>query len=231
MASAPKIIASELQEARNEEPRGLALVSKPAAVPTAQVLGAGVLAAEMTTSSRAFCLPWSGAWVGNLPAPIYGAALLKNATVKVGPSVNIDDDFHGWLLDQATVLRNRNAFALDWDHLAEELEAMAAADRRELLARLTTLFEHLLKLAYQPEEVPKRGRGWKATLVRTRNEIRRILADSPGLKGRLVEFAEETYADALDIVHQFVAELPDKSPWPVEQALNRDFFPNKDLIS
>jgi hypothetical protein len=61
----------------------------------------------------------------------------------------IEDDFHGWLLDQAAALRARDYESLDWDHLAEELETMGARERRELNERLKNLLLHLLKFKYQ----------------------------------------------------------------------------------
>jgi hypothetical protein len=150
-----------------------------------------------------------------------------------GAVIRVTNDFHGWLLDQAAALRNRNTLRLDWEHLAEELEAMAAAERRELLRRLTTLFEHLLKLNHQVEEVSRRGRQWRLTVTRTRTEIKRLLAQSPSLKGQLNEFVIETYADARAIAgeamglprHQWQLSLPQENPWTVDQALADDFFP------
>ena len=102
------------------------------------------------------------------------------------PAVRIEDDYHGWLLDQASVLRHHRHSSLDWSNLAEELEAMAAAERRELLRRLTTLLAHLLKFQYQPEV--RRERSRKLTIVRSRTEIKRLLDYSPGLKGQLTEY-------------------------------------------
>jgi hypothetical protein len=137
------------------------------------------------------------------------------------------------LLEQAGALRHRNTSILDWDGLAEELEAMAASDRRELLRRLTTLFEHLLKLRYQTEQVTRRGRAWRLTVVRTRTEIKRLLAQSPGLKGQLDEFARETYADARSAAAAAMGSsgrnlkvLPAENPWPTDLALSENFFPD-----
>jgi hypothetical protein len=150
-------------------------------------------------------------------------------------AVQVNDDFHGWLLEQAGALRGRNTRILDWDGLAEELEAMAAADRRELLRRLTTLFEHLLKLRYQPGEVARRGRSWRLTVIRTRTEIKRLLDQSPVLKRQLDEFAKETYGDARLVAaeamglagRQSKQVLPVENPWPVDTALADDFFPGE----
>jgi hypothetical protein len=65
----------------------------------------------------------------------------------------INEDFHGWLLDQAAVLRTRDFEALDCEHLAEELELMAARERREMQSELKNLLLHLLKLKFEPGEV------------------------------------------------------------------------------
>jgi hypothetical protein len=87
--------------------------------------------------------------------------------------LTLQQDYHGWLLEQAAARRARHYQSIDWDNLAEELEAMAGTERRELLWHLPTPFEHLLKLVYQPNEVPRRGNGWRRTIARSRVEIER----------------------------------------------------------
>jgi hypothetical protein len=144
--------------------------------------------------------------------------------------LSIEEDFHGWLMRQAALLRSRDAEALDWEHLAEEIEAMASAERRELLRRLTTLFAHLLKMQYQPEE--RRARSRKVTILRSRNEIERLLRQSPGLKGQLQAFADEVYPAArreaatdIGLERKEWAKIPSESPWTLEQLMDPDFFP------
>jgi hypothetical protein len=61
----------------------------------------------------------------------------------------IEEDFHGWLLDQAAALRARDYESLDCDHLAQELELMGARERRELRSEFKILLLHLLKLKYR----------------------------------------------------------------------------------
>jgi Domain of unknown function DUF29 len=105
---------------------------------------------------------------------------------------------------------------------------MAATDRRELQRRLTTLFEHLLRLAYQPNELPRRGNGWRRTVVNSRIEIERLLGQSPGLKGRLDEFAVDAYNAGRRKAETAMGgqvELPQHSPWSIDQALENSFFP------
>jgi len=148
------------------------------------------------------------------------------------PAVRIEDDYYGWLLDQASVLRGQRYSSLDWSNLAEELEAMAAAERRELLRRLTTLLAHLLKFQYQPEV--RRERSRKLTIVRSRTEIKRLLDYSPGLKGQLTEYVAAAYDDAkndagVDIRlerHQWEELFPITCPWTLEQIQSPDYFPS-----
>lgn len=110
---------------------------------------------------------------------------------------------------------------------------MAAMDRRELLRRLTSLFEHLLKLAYHPNELATRGNGRRRTVVSIRIEIERLLGQSPGLKAQLVQFAMDAYSAGRQKAgvamglrrQQWETLLPDENPWSLEQSLEPDFFP------
>jgi hypothetical protein len=148
-------------------------------------------------------------------------------------SVSVEEDYHAWLRHQAALLRGHKSESLDWDHLAEELEAMASAERRELLRRLTTLYAHLLKMQYQPEQ--KRARGRKVTIDRSRIEIERVLNQSPGLRGQFEEFAIQVYPAgrrqaALDIGLKSSEwkVIPTTSQWTLQQIMDPDFFPLSD---
>src|SRR5579885_2523622 len=118
---------------------------------------------------------------------------------------------------------------------AEELDARAAAERRELLRRLTTLRGHLLKLRYQPRPGSERSR--LLTVIRSRTEIDRRLPESPGLKGQLGQFVTQTYSDARRETgiqsgrsrREWEALFPELCPWPVELILDEDFLKPAEL--
>jgi uncharacterized protein DUF29 len=143
-----------------------------------------------------------------------------------------EHDFHAWLLEQAALLRKKRFNQLDWSNIAEELEAMASAERRELLRRLATIFEHFLKMEYEPEV--RRERGRKTTIAKTRTGIERILEESPGLKGQLEEFAQKAYADGCKYAgtdlgltrREWEKLFPQTSPWTLRQIRDDDFFPS-----
>ena len=154
---------------------------------------------------------------------------LANASAE---HTRVEDDFHAWLLEQAALLRNKQFQLLDWSNIAEELEAMAGAQRRELLRRLATIFEHMLKIEYQPEE--RRERGRRSTIVKSRTAIERLLEESPGMKGQLEDLAEKAYADGCKYAgtdlgfarREWEKTFPRKSPWTLKQILDEDFFPS-----
>ena len=64
--------------------------------------------------------------------------------------VGHDEDLYAWTQEQAAMLRARQAEGLDWDNLAEEIQAVGGSDRRELKSRLRIILLHLLKWQGQP---------------------------------------------------------------------------------
>ncbi len=143
------------------------------------------------------------------------------------PAVRIDDDFHGWLLDQASALREQRSQALDWSNLAEELDAMARKDRTELRSHSQNLLSHLLKWAYQPS---RRTSSWKATIDASRDRIEDLLEESPSLRTELNRLFSESKAYARAVRDSVTdtggqVHFPSQSPWTLNEALEPDFLP------
>ena len=92
-----------------------------------------------------------------------------------------DEDFYTWTLRQADAARRRSANELDWDRVAEELEALSRSEARELFSRYVVLLQHLLKWIAQPDA---RSRSWQNTIANQRDAIARHLTQNPGLKSR-----------------------------------------------
>jgi hypothetical protein len=139
-----------------------------------------------------------------------------------------DDDRVAWLERQAELARAGDAAALDLDHLAEELDDMGRAERRELRSRLETLLMHLLKYEFQHAA---RSASWRGTIVDQRLRIRDALDESPSLK----RFLERSFAEAGcydGALARAVAEtelpidrFPDACPYTLDQALDTTFWP------
>jgi hypothetical protein len=164
-------------------------------------------------------------------------------------------DFHAWLLDQAKQLRLGD-MRVDREGLAEELGAMAARERRELLSHLEVLLKHLLKWHYQPN---RRGMSWRNSVKVARRGIEDLLEDSPSLKPLVAELIIKAYSrartdaaddakrnkvepskrvcevrkaklkwsDSITLNRTRAAELPLSCPWTSDQLINPDFWPTK----
>src|SRR6478609_3853150 len=97
----------------------------------------------------------------------------KHAGTDPALSALYDADFYRWTETMAASLRGQDAGALDWDHLAEEIESSGGRDRRELHNRLRVLIAHLLKWQYQPDL--REGSTWKSTVREQRRQIAALL--------------------------------------------------------
>ncbi len=136
-----------------------------------------------------------------------------------------DEDFCDWSLSQASALRDLRPAGIDWENLAEEVEALAKRDRRSLKSCTRTLLAHLLKLKYWRSERKPNERLWRSTVRNARDEIRDILADSPSLKS----FLQREYADcyrlaAADFTDLSNVSIPKTPPWTLDAVLEEDFF-------
>ncbi len=91
-------------------------------------------------------------------------------------SVEYEEDFYAWTVEQSRLLRAGELSAIDVANIAEEIESMGRSDRRELRSRLVVLAMHLLKWRRQPGA---RSRSWSATIDEQRLQIEEVLAESP----------------------------------------------------
>ncbi len=134
-------------------------------------------------------------------------------------------DLLAWTERQADLLRRRAANEIDWDNLAEEIEAVGRSERRELRSRLKVLMLHLLKWAYQPEH---RSNSWRGSILDQRDALARLLADSPSLRRFLPDYAAEEYAGARTKAEMETGllRLPAVCPWTVADITDEGFWPD-----
>ncbi len=135
-------------------------------------------------------------------------------------------DYYTWALRQARALKERRIEALDWEHLAEEVEDLGRSEKRAVKSQLVRLLSHLLKWRYQPE---RRHEGWRVSVENTRDETRDLLADNPGLAPELPGLVSKAYKLARREARANTcladASFPQLCPWTVEQVLAEDFWP------
>jgi ribosomal protein L29 len=137
-----------------------------------------------------------------------------------------DHDFYAWANEQAALLRSGKLSAADIENIAEEIESMGKAERRELVSRLTVLLQHLLKWQFQPE---RRGASWEGTIRVQRRDIADHLDDNPSLKSKLPETISRAYGNAA-ILAPGETELskttfPQTCPWSFGQIMDEGFWP------
>ncbi|RUQ29200.1 MAG: DUF29 domain-containing protein [Candidatus Competibacteraceae bacterium] len=142
-------------------------------------------------------------------------------------SIDYENDFHAWTLENAALLRQQRFTEIDVDHIAEELENMGRSERHELTNRFAVLLAHLLKWRFQPE---RRGNSWRYTIEEQRRRIKRLLDENPSLGSRLEKAFENAYGDAVLIAAR---EMDcDKNTFPTacsftqKQAMDSDYWPD-----
>ena len=139
------------------------------------------------------------------------------------------DNYYGWALQQATLLRARRFAELDLENLAEEIDGLARAEARELRSRYATLLSHLLKWEVQPE---RRSHSWAATITRERDAILDHLGENPGLKPRQAELFAKAFrgarADAAAETNMPLTRFPAACSYTLDQAMSETFWPGPD---
>ena len=138
-----------------------------------------------------------------------------------------DTDFYAWANEQAALLRAGRLSEADIENVAEEIESMGKSEKRELISRLTILLLHLLKWRYQ---AGYRGNSWRLSIEELRYKVSEHLDENPSLRSQLDDLIRRAYHSArrgaavetgLD-----VDAFPTDNPFPFDEAMNPDFWPD-----
>ncbi len=118
-----------------------------------------------------------------------------------------------WSEQQADALRAAARaganLPIDWEHVAEEIEALAKSERSTLASHINTVIEHLARLEASPAIDPRNG--WVETILRTRSNIEAVLKSSPSLLHGIDEVVANEHPRALRLVGR-VLELYGETP-------------------
>jgi hypothetical protein len=140
-----------------------------------------------------------------------------------------DRDFYAWTQEQSAKLRAGILAGLDIDHIAEELEGMGRAEKRQLGNRITLIVMHLLKMSLQSDKLPHYGNSWRATIREQRRRVRGLLQDNPSLKAVLEEVFIDAYPDAIDEAIRETnlpeSAFPQENPFTLGQTLDDGYWP------
>jgi len=131
-----------------------------------------------------------------------------------------DNDFYGWVLSQANLLKQGEYQKVDWDNVIEEFESLGKSEKRTLESQLTNLLMHMLKVKYQPE---MHTRSWDLSIEESRFQANKSLKENPSLKPKLADLLEDAYyAAVIRASKETVLDkkiFPKKCPWTLKEIL------------
>lgn len=160
-----------------------------------------------------------------------------NTKTLIGNSTTLyDEDFVAWTQKMAQALERRDFNALDWDNLVEEIQDLGKRDQREVESRLLIILTHLLKWQYHPQRRSYPGsenesfqNSWARSIAENRDQIQRLLKQSPSLYRILENSLDECYQKARkQAAQQTNLELPvfpEVCEYSQAQILDDDFWP------
>ena len=139
-----------------------------------------------------------------------------------------EQDILQWVEETVAKLKAHDFENLDLENLIEEVESLGISQKKELISRLITLLEHLLKRLYV--NIPYDYKGWERTIRNQRNGLQVLLKQVPSLKTRW----DNSFADAWEIALKTVREEYSQVNFPeqwqfsqqIEPMLNNRFWQN-----
>ncbi|MEQ9670718.1 DUF29 domain-containing protein [Coleofasciculus sp. G2-EDA-02] len=143
-------------------------------------------------------------------------------------SMFYENDFYAWTQEQANLLRTGRLNQIDWQNIAEEIEDMGRAEKRQLESRLELLVMHLLKWQFQPN---LRSRSWQLTIKEQRLRLEKLFQENPSLKSSLDNALEKTYPLATLSAEKEtgLSSFPETCPYTLAEILSPEFLPEQDL--
>lgn len=137
-----------------------------------------------------------------------------------------DSDISAWATEQAALLRAGKVSVVDRAGLADELDAIARSERRELARRMSVLTAQLVCWQYQ---VGKRCQAWRTVIQAQREAANIVLDDSPSLQQLKDDrrWLRLVWLDAVaSVAYSLGQRLPDELAWPLDRILDPDFWPD-----
>lgn len=142
------------------------------------------------------------------------------------PITLYDRDLDLWLETAIAQLKAGDFENLDVENLIEELEGLSGSNKREIETRLKRLIEHILKRCYV--NMPDCYRGWDVTIINQRDELKKLLRQSPSLKRHFLRMFDDAFDIALKIVRIEYQETNFPDTWQfgrdIDTMLNANFW-------
>jgi hypothetical protein len=137
-----------------------------------------------------------------------------------------EQDILLWVEDTVAKLKAGDFQNLDIANLIEEVESLGISQRKELLSRLVTLIEHILKRLYV--DIPNDFNGWERTVRNQRADLELLLKAAPSLKNRWDDSFTEAWQIAFKKVSKEYRKVNFPTQWQypldIETILDYDFW-------
>ncbi|MEH2373034.1 DUF29 domain-containing protein [Nostoc sp.] len=139
-----------------------------------------------------------------------------------------EEDYYLWVETTLKQLENKDIANLDWQHLAEEIEALGIEQRRKVESYLKQLLIHLLLYRYWETEKEYFQRGWQIEITNFRDELE-FYFRSKTLYNYFINCLDAVYLKARRQAIQKTGLppeiFPEKCPFTPEDIFNSEYFP------
>jgi uncharacterized protein DUF29 len=136
-------------------------------------------------------------------------------------NINYEDDYYGWVAQQAEYVRKSEFDKLDMEHFIEEVLSLGNDEVRVLSSHLEIYLMHLLKVKFQSY---LHNRSWDLSIKNSANKYKKTLKKNPSLKPLLKEIIEDSYESArIEAAKETGLQeeiFPVNCPWSI-----KDIFP------
>ena len=182
----------------------------------------------------------------NAPMSALAGKVAEGSSQSEGGATLYATDFYSWTLDQAAALRRRDAGAIDWDNVIEEIESSGRSERSAWTDTVARAIEHMLKI--EPWKRASRSdlRHWMGEIETWRSQMADTIQDNPGLQGQYGELLQLAWQRGRNAaIHALVRDgveregparrkflhlawkgrLPERCPWRLEEIVAYDTRP------
>src|SRR4029434_5654924 len=139
-----------------------------------------------------------------------------------------DTDFYAWTQEQAALLWDQQAQALDYANLAEEVESLGKSQQQAVESHLEVVLTHFRAWCYVSTR-PDARRGWRLVIREQRRRLARLLHHNPSLRPTVPAVVLESYPHArlmaLEATEASRVPCPETCRCPQEQVLEAEFWP------
>ncbi|MGF1479354.1 MAG: DUF29 domain-containing protein [Cyanophyceae cyanobacterium] len=142
-----------------------------------------------------------------------------------------ETDFYQWTQETSRAIQERDIEHLDWENLAEEIEALGRAEKRAVNSFTTQLLIHLLYLQFWTWRRDYYIKGWESDIDTFRLQLIDLL-ESKVLYNYFTTELNANYRKAIRLAagkyqkERLVGpNFPEQCPYTVEQLLALEYFP------